>query len=191
MIEKVKQLRIMTFAVGCVVIVLSAFLCGCESKIKDDAGGKKDDADGGAIVASARTFSSDLHLKVYVMREAGGGREQIGTAPSDRPINIPHGVSWAVEPIGQIDMNALAREIATKKIPGLHLKRSMRDADLAHLKGLTGLQTLNLRRTDITNAGLAHLKGLTGLQTLSLWDTKVTDAGTNSLRKALPEADIH
>jgi hypothetical protein len=50
--------------------------------------------DGGVVVASEHTFSSALHLKVYIMREAAGGWEQIGTAPSDRPIKIPRCVSW-------------------------------------------------------------------------------------------------
>jgi len=37
---KLKQLRVLAFAVGCGVIVLSAFLCGCDSHQNndDDAG---------------------------------------------------------------------------------------------------------------------------------------------------------
>ena len=42
------------------------------------------------------------------------------------------------------------------------------DAGLAHLKGLTRLQVLNLRGTGVSDAGLVNLKGLTQLQTLNL-----------------------
>ena len=37
-----------------------------------------------------------------------------------------------------------------------------------NLKGLTQLQSLNLRDTKVTDAGLVHLKGLTKLQSLDL-----------------------
>ena len=60
-----------------------------------------------------------------------------------------------------------------------------------HLKGLTSLQTLDLRGSQITDTGLAHLKGLTGLQTLYLRSTKVTDAGVAELKKALPNCKIY
>ena len=45
MTEKIKQLRVLTLAVGCGVIVLSASLCGCESQADRDAA-KKDAVDG-------------------------------------------------------------------------------------------------------------------------------------------------
>jgi Leucine-rich repeat (LRR) protein len=56
------------------------------------------------------------------------------------------------------------------------------DAGLVHLKGLTNLQTLDLSGTAITDAGLVHLKGLTKLQTLNLYGTKITDAGLVHLK---------
>ena len=58
------------------------------------------------------------------------------------------------------------------------------DAGLAHLAGLTALETLFLGVTQVTDAGLAHLAGLTALKDLVIsanqWDpigTQVTDAG--------------
>jgi len=50
---------------------------------------------------------------------------------------------------------------------------------------------LNLSRSKITDAGLVHLKGLTGLQTLDLGGTEVTDAGFADLKKALPNCKIY
>jgi peroxiredoxin/Leucine-rich repeat (LRR) protein len=51
------------------------------------------------------------------------------------------------------------------------------DAGLAHLKGLTLLETLRLENRQIGDAGLAHLGGLTSLKTLYLGGTQVTDVG--------------
>ncbi len=56
------------------------------------------------------------------------------------------------------------------------------DAGLAHLKGLTSLQDLDLSCTAVTDAGLVHLTGLTSLQDLDLWSTAVTDAGLAHLK---------
>ncbi len=56
------------------------------------------------------------------------------------------------------------------------------DADLAHLKGLTALESLSLHNTQVTDAGLVHLKGLTGLQVLRLDNTQVTDSGLAHLK---------
>ena len=55
------------------------------------------------------------------------------------------------------------------------------DAGLEALGRLTGLQTLWLNNTGVTDAGLAALRGLTGLRSLSLNNTGVTDAGLAAL----------
>ncbi|MBA2368359.1 MAG: hypothetical protein H0V82_04960 [Candidatus Protochlamydia sp.] len=59
------------------------------------------------------------------------------------------------------------------------------DQGLAHLKGLSALQTLSLDGcTKITDAGLAHINGLSGLKTLNLNKCrKITDAGLAHLSK--------
>ena len=69
---------------------------------------------------------------------------------------------------------------------------SITDAGLVHLKGLTHLEWLALRRTRVTDAGLAHLKGLGGQSEIYLgWDkAKVTDAGIQELQRAMPKAKI-
>ena len=56
------------------------------------------------------------------------------------------------------------------------------DAGMAHLKGLTSLQHLDLGGTQIGDAGLVHLKGLYDLSELDLGFTQVTDAGLARLR---------
>ncbi|MDP6547214.1 MAG: hypothetical protein QGH60_24835, partial [Phycisphaerae bacterium] len=110
--------------------------------------------DAKALVAGGRTFSSDLHLEVFISGEAGGKRELIGRTPSGGLLSIPRCASWGVWPISRIDVNALAREIAAKKIPHLRIDHWATDGDLAHLKGLTGLRRLNLEGMKITDEGL-------------------------------------
>jgi Leucine-rich repeat (LRR) protein len=90
------------------------------------------------------------------------------------------------------------------------------DAQLAHLKDLTGLTRLHLENTKVTDKGLEQLKGLTNLEYLNLygdagvtdaglaslegmkklkyvylWQTKVTEPGAAKLKKALPQCDIN
>ena len=52
---------------------------------------------------------------------------------------------------------------------------------VAHLQGLTKLQSLNLSGTQVTDSGLLYLKRLTNLQTLYLNNTQVTDRGLGHL----------
>jgi len=66
------------------------------------------------------------------------------------------------------------------------------DAGLEHLKGLTNLVYLNIENTHITDNGLEQLKGLTNLEYLLLGDkTNVTDEGVKKLQQALPNCKIH
>ena len=51
------------------------------------------------------------------------------------------------------------------------------DAVLAHLHGLTKLESLSLNGTGITDAALVHLHGLANLRNLDLTGTGITDAG--------------
>ena len=59
--------------------------------------------------------------------------------------------------------------------------RNVTDADLACLKGLTKLKTLNLWQSQVTDAGLERLKGLTELESLDLSNTPVTGNGLEHL----------
>ena len=47
-----------------------------------------------------------------------------------------------------------------------------------------------LNGTQATDADLAHLSGVTALETLDLSDTQVTDGGVGELQKALPNCEI-
>ena len=86
----------------------------------------------------------------------------------------------------------LAQLKGMTKLERLDLRETeVTDAGLAHLKGLNGMQMLDLGyNTKITDAGLVHLKGLTGMKGLGLWGTKVTAAGVMKLKLALPDCVI-
>ena len=65
------------------------------------------------------------------------------------------------------------------------------DDGLVHLKDLTALEQLDLRRNKITDAGLVHLEGLRNLQNLYLIRTQVTPTGVAKLQKKLPSTKIY
>lgn len=52
---------------------------------------------------------------------------------------------------------------------------------------MTGLQTIDLAGTAVTDAGLVHLEALTGLQQINLADTATTPHGRARLAAALPQ----
>lgn len=58
---------------------------------------------------------------------------------------------------------------------------TLTDDGLASLANLTNLETLSLRRTDITGVGFKQLTGLKKLQNLELNDTFVTDDGLEQI----------
>jgi repressor of nif and glnA expression len=71
----------------------------------------------------------------------------------------------------------------SQAVIGVSLRKTkVTDAGLVHLKGLTGLEELDLGKTEVTDVGLKHLKGLNNLQWLGLAGTKVTDAGLKHLQ---------
>jgi len=69
-------------------------------------------------------------------------------------------------------------------------KCQLSDTDLEHLADLDELQYLFLGRNPVTDAGLEHVKRLTNLQILRLENTQVSAAGVMELQKALPECLI-
>ena len=65
------------------------------------------------------------------------------------------------------------------------------DAGLEHLQGLSNLEVLYLTYTQVTDVGVELLKALKNLQTLALARTKVTNEGVKEMKQALPNAHIH
>ena len=64
------------------------------------------------------------------------------------------------------------------------------DESIPVIAGMTKLVELNLYRSRITNAGIARLAALRDLQAIDLRYSRVTSTGIESLRAALPKAEI-
>jgi internalin A len=145
-------------------------------------------ADGTAAkLYPARQFSSPVPMYVYVgddLLDAGAplfALPPLGRTPADKPLDIPACDAWCVSP-ADTPLANVVKEMQAQAVPGLALPPSATNDDLALLKGLTGLQTLYLRETRVTDAGVAHLRDLTGLRMLNLMGTQVTDAGLAHLK---------
>ncbi|WP_197532609.1 hypothetical protein [Symmachiella macrocystis] len=74
-----------------------------------------------------------------------------------------------------------------KKLPHLDtldlISTNISDAGLAALEKLPSIRTLALSRTSITDDGLEHLTALPNLRVLLLYRTHITDAGNEHLKK--------
>ncbi|HSK97205.1 MAG TPA: sulfotransferase [Euzebyales bacterium] len=64
------------------------------------------------------------------------------------------------------------------------------DEALRHLRGLTGLRTLDLARTAVTDAGLDHLEPLAALQQVHLAGTATTAQGRARLAERMSQVTI-
>lgn len=64
------------------------------------------------------------------------------------------------------------------------------DDDLAYLKKIPHLKSVDLRGTRITDAGLKHLYGIETLGFVGLQRSQCTAEGAKALEAALPNADI-
>ncbi|MHC4445656.1 MAG: leucine-rich repeat domain-containing protein, partial [Planctomycetota bacterium] len=80
-----------------------------------------------------------------------------------------------LSPVSDTDLAKLSGStgLRTLSLNGTQLT----DAGMVHLGKLHDLQRLEIYGSNITDAGLAHLKGLTNLQHLDLFGSSVTDAG--------------
>ena len=98
----------------------------------------------------------------------------------------PTNLVAAIEKLGSKVAHAEVEFDKTKPgspIVGVNLLYSKAsDDDLALLKSLTELQSLNLGRTPVTDPGLANLEGLKSLRTLNLAGTKVTSGGLSHIK---------
>lgn len=70
------------------------------------------------------------------------------------------------------------------------LGASLSDESIPVIAGMTKLVELNLYRSRITNAGIAKLGALKDLQSVDLRYSRVTATGVETLRAALPKAEI-
>lgn len=95
-------------------------------------------------------------------------------------VDMPIGLAWAREPGGL----AFIRTGTFQNIAAL-------DADIAHLKQMRWLGTLNLRfNSEITDAAVPHLLELKSLRHLHLEGTGLSSNGVSRLKDGLPGVEI-
>jgi tetratricopeptide (TPR) repeat protein len=74
MFEKIRQLRGLTLAAGCLAIVLSVFLCGCESRenreVREDNEAREDTRDSINREAEAYFIQANAHVNAEMYAEA-------------------------------------------------------------------------------------------------------------------------
>jgi serine/threonine protein kinase/sugar lactone lactonase YvrE len=93
-------------------------------------------------------------------------------------------------PVSRLQM--AADRVRAKKADSIDARpfASVGDRDLAALRGLTNLRSLNLDHTEVTDEGMQDVAGLTGLVSLSLTNTQVTDAGLAKLKSLAGMDDL-
>ena len=78
------------------------------------------------------------------------------------------------------------------KLEALNLNYTpVSDAGIALLSKNTAFSELKLDRTDLTDKSLSWLTGQKNLKYLDLYHTQLSEQGFNSVKKALPKAQIN
>jgi len=158
-------------AIFCVVLLLATSLCAASSRTEADLthwisaeGGRSTQDDAGHIVA--------INLESTWIADADLAR--IGTLKYLRSLNLAHtkitdvGMEHLKMLTGIADLNLYYAEYVTED-------------GVAHLKGWTRLERLNLRGTKVTSRVFEHLAHLTSLQSLDLGYTQIDDEGFEEL----------
>jgi hypothetical protein len=119
--------------------------------------------------ATRKRFVKRQREAVRAIRELGGRVECEEEGENTLP-------SWLRALLGD--------EFFFLKAPVVDLSNThVTDAELGHLKGVTGLEMLDLSDTRISDTGLEHLKEIKDLKWLYLGGTQVTDAGLQRLKE--------
>lgn len=120
------------------------------------------------------------------LSDSGTGWEKLGQTPGGVP--VPPNCELGLCPNYGLHGDAFGQWVQDladiDRVRHLDLySMGITDADLAHLRVLTSLSSLDLRETQIAGEGLVHLRDLPDLTTLSLaYCKQLTGAGLASLR---------
>lgn len=131
---------------------------------------------------SSRRSLGTLYVKTSSVFQ---GRTMLGRslAPARGEVTVPAGASLLLEVSegGVRDLSPLAalgpRDLQMVSLSCIGATVSATDETLAHLRGLTWLEWLDLGCTEVTGAGLVHLAGMGLLEQLDLWGTYLTADG--------------
>ncbi len=179
--------------------VFIAFLLGIFLLINVSSGKvlKEDNGIGKASqLLPARTFNSELSLRISAMVPKDKADEKlwvsknwsyknIGSTPSDEPLQIPESLYWYIRPYesaDSIEWDIMHELLKSEKVPGFIMPRNATDSHMMYLEDLIWLRWLHLSSANITDAGVEYLKDLKNLKSLSLSGQDITDEGLIHLR---------
>ena len=120
-------------------------------------------------------YSAADKAAVEKIRESGGAVLEV--AQNDNRLNVAFHLS--TEEIGN-------EQLALVKDLGFIVSLNMRgtvvdDKGVANLAGCSGLQRLHLEKTKVTDAAVKHLAPLSGLVYLNIYGTEITDAAIDDI----------
>jgi hypothetical protein len=120
-------------------------------------------------------YSAADKAAVEKIRESGGAVLEV--AQNDNRLNVAFHLS--TEEIGN-------EQLALVKDLGFIVSLNMRgtvidDTGVANLAGCSGLQRLHLEKTKVTDAAVKHLAPLSGLVYLNIYGTEITDAAIDDI----------
>jgi len=120
-------------------------------------------------------YSTADKAAVEKIRESGGAVLEV--AQNDNRLNVAFHL--ATEDIGN-DQLALVKDLGF--IVSLNMRgTAVDDKGIANLGSCSGLQRLHLEKTKVTDAAIKHLAPLSGLEYLNIYGTEVTDAAIDDI----------
>jgi len=120
-------------------------------------------------------YSAADKAAVEKIRESGGAVLEV--AQNDNRLNVAFHLS--TEEIGN-DQLALVKDLGF--IVSLNMRgTAVDDKGVANLGGCSGLQRLHLEKTKVTDAAIKHLAPLSGLEYLNIYGTAVTDVAIDDI----------
>ena len=122
-------------------------------------------------------YSDADKARIAQIQEAGASVLEV--AQNDNRLNIAFHLAS-----GEIGNEQIASVKDLGFILSLNLRGTkLNDEGAANLTGLKGLERLHLEKTELTDAGLKHLLALENLSYLNVYGTKVTDASIEDIVK--------
>ena len=122
-------------------------------------------------------YSDVDKARIVQIQEAGASVLEV--AQNDNRLNIAFHLAS-----GEIGNEQIASVKDLSFILSLNLRGTkLNDEGAANLTGLKGLERLHLEKTELTDAGLKHLLALENLSYLNVYGTKVTDASIEDIVK--------
>jgi len=120
-------------------------------------------------------YSAADKAAVEKIRESGGAVLEV--AQNDNRLNVAFHLS--TEEIGN-DQLALVKDLGF--IVSLNMRgTAVDDKGVANIGGCSGLQRLHLEKTKVTDAAIKHLAPLSGLEYLNIYGTAVTDVAIDDI----------